>query len=124
MASTTSTTTPDPDPLYGSYTRFELELEFVQSLSNPYYLNHLASTKLLQNPNFVAYLAYLQYWALPEYTKYLTYPGPTLKALELLQREGFRRDVLSPETVRRLVVGGLGARVGEGDLKEGRGRDG
>lgn len=96
--------TPDPnEPLYGGYTRFELELEFVTLLSSPAYLNHLASQKLLQSPDFVAYLKYLQYWAHPEYIKFLAYPGPTLRALELLQEERFRADVLSPEVVTRLA---------------------
>jgi len=91
------------DPLYGGFTRFELELEFVQCLGNPWYLNHLATQKLLDNPSFIAYLEYLQYFKEPRYTKYLTYPGPTLKALELLQQEKFRQDILSPDTVGRLV---------------------
>jgi len=101
------------EPLYGGYTRFELELEFVQSLANPYYLNHLASQKLLQDPAFIAYLDYLQYFTKPEYTKYLTYPGPTLKALELLQQERFRQDILSPDTVSRLVEGEVMASIRE-----------
>ncbi|MCJ1265765.1 hypothetical protein MMC22_005645 [Lobaria immixta] len=100
------------EPLHGGYTRFELELEFVQSLANPYYMNHLASQKLLQDPSFIAYLKYLQYFLRPEYTKYLSYPGPTLKALELLQQERFRQDILSPDTVGRLAEGGVLASIG------------
>ncbi|KAL8996592.1 MAG: hypothetical protein Q9169_003931 [Polycauliona sp. 2 TL-2023] len=88
---------------YGGFTRFELELEFVQALANPYYLNHLASQKLLQDPAFVAYLKYLQYFQQPEYTMYLSYPGPTLKALELLQQEKFRQEILSPDIVAHLA---------------------
>lgn len=91
------------EPLYGGFTRFELELEFVTLLSSPLYLNHLASQKLLQSPEFVAYLAYLRYWTRPEYIKYLSYPGPTLRALELLQEERFRMEILSPEVVQRLM---------------------
>ncbi|KAL8825184.1 MAG: hypothetical protein Q9170_007895 [Blastenia crenularia] len=91
------------EPSYGGFTRFELELEFVQSLANPYYLNHLASQKLLQDPNFIEYLKYLLYFTQAEYTKYLFYPGPTLKALELLQQETFRQDILSPDVVARLA---------------------
>ncbi|PFH60650.1 hypothetical protein XA68_10610 [Ophiocordyceps unilateralis] len=72
--------TADEEPLYGGYSRFEIELEFVQSLANPFYLNHLASQKLLTQPAFVAYLSYLRYWASPPYVKYLIYPGPTLQA--------------------------------------------
>lgn len=43
----------------------------------------------------------------------MTYPGPTLKALELLQQERFRKDVLSPETVGRLVEAGVVASLGK-----------
>ncbi|KAH6888014.1 SOH1-domain-containing protein [Thelonectria olida] len=101
----------DTEALYGGYSRFEIELEFVQSLANPYYLNHLASQKLLTQPAFVAYLAYLQYWSKPPYLKYLTYPGPTLRHLELLQQENFRLQVMSPDVVQRLVEEGMKASV-------------
>ncbi|KOS21154.1 Mediator of RNA polymerase II transcription subunit 31 [Escovopsis weberi] len=94
---------PPEEPKHGGFSRFEIELEFVQSLANPYYLNHLASQKLLAQPAFVAYLAYLQYWSRPPYLKYLTYPGPTLRHLELLQQERFRQDIISPDLVQRLV---------------------
>lgn len=47
-------------------------LKFVQCLSNPLYLNHLASQKLLDSPEFIAYLDYLQYFGKPEYIKYLS----------------------------------------------------
>jgi mediator of RNA polymerase II transcription subunit 31 len=83
----------------------------VQSLANPFYLNHLASQKLLTDPAFVAYLAYLQYWSKPPYLKYLTYPGPTLKHLELLQQERFRLDIISPELVQVLAAEGMKASV-------------
>lgn len=83
----------------------------MQSLANPYYLNHLASLKLLNDPAFVAYLAYLQYWSRPPYIKYLNYPGPTLKHLELLQEERFRQDIISPELVQILVAEGVKASV-------------
>lgn len=96
-------TAPTTDPIFGGFTRFELELEFVQSLSNPFYLNHLASQHLFQDRSFVAYLDYLQYFTTPEYTKYLNYPGPTLKALELLQQERFRQDILRPEVAAALA---------------------
>ncbi|KEZ43029.1 hypothetical protein SAPIO_CDS5103 [Scedosporium apiospermum] len=99
------------EPKYGGFTRFEIELEFVQCLANPYYLNHLAAQKYLSKPEFVAYLDYLQYWSRPPYVKYLTYPGPTLKHLELLQQERFRRDILSPDLVQGLVEEGMKAAV-------------
>lgn len=117
------------EPKHGGFTRFELELEvrsrrylpnlsafadtaqFVQSLANPQYLNHLASRKLLTNPSFVAYLDYLQYWSRPPYLKYLTYPGPTLKSLQLLQEERFRQDIISPDLVQALMTEGMKAAV-------------
>ncbi|KAI0439449.1 SOH1-domain-containing protein [Xylaria telfairii] len=99
------------EPKYGGYTRFEIELEFVQSLANPFYLNHLASQKLLNDPAFVVYLAYLQYWSRPPYIKYLNYPGPTLKHLELLQEERFRQEIISPDLVQALAAEGVKASV-------------
>ncbi|KAF2101261.1 SOH1-domain-containing protein [Rhizodiscina lignyota] len=86
-----------PEPCYGGYSRFELELEFVQSLANPEYLNYLATQKYFDDPAFINYLDYLRYWREPKYIKYLTYPGPTLKALELLQQRQFREDIKLPE---------------------------
>lgn len=107
--------------------RFTLELEFVSSLANPYYLSHLAVTypNLLgisrsgddtdtdtpANPDaqaFAAYLAYLySYWKTPEYAQFLTHPGPTLRALRLLQEETFRRDIIRPQVIEGLAGVGL-----------------
>lgn len=81
----------------------------MQSLANPFYLNHLAVQKYLESPPFIAYLSYLQYFSRPPYTKYLTYPGPILKNLELLQQERFRTDILSPEVVVALAEEGVKA---------------
>ena len=68
----------------------------------------------MDDPRFIAYLSYLHsYWRMPEYAKFLSYPGPTLKALELLQVEKFRKDILSPEVVARMVEGGMRAAISE-----------
>ncbi|KAK1758707.1 SOH1-domain-containing protein [Echria macrotheca] len=99
------------EPKYAGFTRFELELEFVQALGNPAYLNHLASRKFLSNPSFIAYIDYLQYWTRPPYIKYLTYPGPTLKNLRLLQQEKFRQDIISPQLTHVMMTEGLRAVV-------------
>ncbi|KAK3191143.1 Mediator of RNA polymerase II transcription subunit 31 [Lecanicillium sp. MT-2017a] len=108
MASPPPVPAGDSEVKFGGYSRFEIELEqFVQSLANPFYLNHLASQKLLSQPAFVAYLAYLQYWSRPPYLKYLTYPGPTLRHLELLQQERFRQEIISPDLVQRLIEDGM-----------------
>ncbi|KAH6628261.1 SOH1-domain-containing protein [Chaetomium tenue] len=97
---------PD-EPKHGGHSRFELELEFVQALANPQYLNYLASRKFLVNPSFVAYLNYLQYWTRPPYLKYLTFPTATLKMLELLQQEKFRHDIISPDLAHALIMEGM-----------------
>ncbi|ESZ94807.1 hypothetical protein SBOR_4826 [Sclerotinia borealis F-4128] len=94
------------EPKFGGFTRFEIELEFINSISSPSYLNHLASLSsgtLLSSPPFIAYLNYLQYFTQPPYLKFLTYPGPSLKHLELLQNENFRRDCLSMEVMGMLA---------------------
>lgn len=102
---------PGSEPKFGGFTRFEIELEFVQSLANPFYLNHLAAQKLLQQPAFIEYLKYLQYWSKPPYLKYLAYPGPTLRNLELLQQEQFRKNIISPDAVQAMVGEGMKAAV-------------
>ncbi len=84
-------------------TRFELELEFVTMLASPSYLTHLATSKVLQDPEFVRYLDYLQYWNKEPYIQYLSYPGPTLRVLELLQQDTFRREILKPDVGARLA---------------------
>ncbi|PPJ56107.1 hypothetical protein CBER1_02046 [Cercospora berteroae] len=94
---------------HGGHDRFTLELEFVQMLANPQYMSYLADKKLLENEEFVAYLDYLQYFRDPTYLRYLQYPGPTLRALELLQEERFRKDILSPEVAGRLFHEGMEA---------------
>lgn len=80
-------------------TRFQIELEFVQCLANPNYLNFLAQRKYLQMPNFVAYLRYLQYWRQPEYAQYLRYPM-CLHFLDLLQYEHFRKEISSSHAAK------------------------
>lgn len=83
----------------------------MQSLANPFYLNHLASQKYLTEPCFIAYLSYLRYWTRPPYLKYLNYPGPSLKHLELLQEERFRQDIISPDLAQALATEGVKASV-------------
>lgn len=54
--------------------RFELELEFVQSLASPAYLHYLATSGILHQTCFLDFLRYLRYWKQPQYAKYLSYP--------------------------------------------------
>ncbi|KAK6199412.1 mediator complex, subunit Med31, partial [Scheffersomyces amazonensis] len=83
-------------------TRWEIELEFVQSLSNIQYLNYLAQSNHLQDPKFINYLKYLQYWTQPEYAKYLVYPN-CLHILTLLQNKEFRESIVNPEFMNNLM---------------------
>jgi mediator of RNA polymerase II transcription subunit 31 len=124
-----SSSLPPPKP---PSPRFTLELEFVLSLSNPYYLSHLALTypHLLNPPQdlnqsssshsspsasepesdaskFASYLSYLySYWRQPEYARFLTHPGATLQNLELLQQEQFRKDIIRPDVIEKLLTVG------------------
>lgn len=100
--------------------RFTLELEFVLCLSNPHYLQYLAVNfpHLLNKPTsshntavnddtdadrFARYIKYLyEYWRTPRYVKYLTHPGATLRNLELLQQEQFRKDIIKPDVIAKL----------------------
>ena len=75
-------------------TRFQTELEFVQCLANPNYLNFLAQRGVFKDQNLINYLKYLQYWKKPEYAKYLKYPQ-CLHMLELLQYEHFRKELVN-----------------------------
>ena len=81
--------------------RFQVELEFVQCLANPNYLNFLAQRGYMKDPCFVNYLAYLQYWKEPAYVNFIKYPI-CLYFLELLQHETFRKEIVSGQCVRFL----------------------
>src|SRR5947209_5870298 len=141
MEVTNALNPPTPSP---PSARFTLELEFVLSLSNPYYLSHLASVypHLLNPPaldssssstaapdsdasRFAAYLAYLYaYWRTPQYSKYLSHPGAVLRSLELLQQERFRKDIIRPDVIARLLEGGTSEIDGQGtDKGEQEGKD-
>jgi len=69
--------------------KFELELEFVQSLANPFYLQSLAQQNVLADPAFIRYLEYLLYWKEREYARFIVYPH-ALHHLDLLQNQEFR----------------------------------
>ncbi len=97
------------DPRAANRARFELELEFVQSLANPYYLHSLAQQGILNQPAFVNFLQYLQYWKEKDYARFILcvyivcqgefannllprYPH-ALHHLELLQYDQFRSEI-------------------------------
>jgi mediator of RNA polymerase II transcription subunit 31 len=61
------------DPRAANREKFELELEFVQSLANPYYLHSLAQQNILDQPAFIHYLEYLQYWKEKDYARFIQF---------------------------------------------------
>lgn len=83
-------------------TRWEVELEFVQSLANIQYVNWLAQNEYLADPAFINYLKYLNYWKQPQYAKYVVYPD-CLHVLTLLQNEEFRKSIVNPELINTLM---------------------
>lgn len=83
-------------------TRWEVELEFVQSLANIQYVNYLAQSDYFSDPAFIAYLEYLMYWKDEKYSRYLVYPN-CLHILTLLQNEEFRKNVVNPEFMNALM---------------------
>jgi mediator of RNA polymerase II transcription subunit 31 len=90
-------TEPETESQKENRKRFELELEFVQLLSNPSYLQFLAQQRLFTDQSFLNYIKYLTYWQQPKYAKYIVYPY-CLQLLDLLQDEGFRTALASADT--------------------------
>ncbi|CCL99848.1 uncharacterized protein FIBRA_01872 [Fibroporia radiculosa] len=84
--------TQPEDPRAANRARFELELEFVQSLANPFYLHSLAQQNILNQPAFVNFLKYLMYWKEKDYARFILYPH-ALHHLELLQHAQFRSEI-------------------------------
>lgn len=81
--------------------RFERELEFVQALANPYYLQTLAQQGLFDNVSFLRYLEYLAYWKEPKYAKFVVFPQ-SLVLLDALADAGFRQSLLHVETAQMI----------------------
>jgi hypothetical protein len=48
-----------------------MELEFIQCLANPEYLNWLAQRRYLDDPAFLRYIEYLKYWKSQDYSIYI-----------------------------------------------------
>ncbi|KAF7362113.1 TPT domain-containing protein [Mycena venus] len=86
----------ESDPKAVNRARFELELEFVQALANPYYLHSLAQQNILDQPAFINFLQYLLYFKEKDYARFIHYPH-ALHHLELLQHAQFRTDMRQDE---------------------------
>ncbi|RIA81573.1 SOH1-domain-containing protein [Glomus cerebriforme] len=81
--------------------RFQIELEFIQCLANPWYLNNLAQKEYFEDPAFINYLEYLKYWKRPEYAKFIIYPH-SLYFLDLLQNPQFREHLKNYEVATEI----------------------
>jgi mediator of RNA polymerase II transcription subunit 31 len=79
--------------------RFLIELEFVQNLSNPKYLNYLAQNGYLQQSEFITFLKYLTYWKQPEYLKLLLFPQCLAFLDNLINSPTFCRELAIPQFV-------------------------
>ncbi|KAF8637944.1 hypothetical protein AX16_010577 [Volvariella volvacea WC 439] len=102
MDSTEPGSQQNNDPKAANRARFELELEFVQSLANPFYLHSLAQQNILEQPTFVNFLKYLQYWKDKDYARFIHYPH-ALHHLDLLQHAQFRALLKKDEMFREYL---------------------
>ncbi|EKM80785.1 hypothetical protein AGABI1DRAFT_112518 [Agaricus bisporus var. burnettii JB137-S8] len=91
--------TPTDEQKAANRARFELELEFVQSLANPFYLQSLAQQNILEQPAFINFLEYLLYWREKDYARFIHYPH-ALHHLELLQHARFRSEMKKDDYFR------------------------
>ncbi|KAH9485200.1 Mediator of RNA polymerase II transcription subunit 31 [Psilocybe cubensis] len=90
------------DPKAANRARFELELEFVQALANPFYLHSLAQQNILEQPAFINFLQYLLYFKEKDYARFIHYPH-ALHHLELLQHAQFRSQMKKDEFLREYL---------------------
>ncbi|PPQ77195.1 hypothetical protein CVT25_011041 [Psilocybe cyanescens] len=98
----TDTASPNTDPKAANRARFELELEFVQALANPFYLHSLAQQNILEQPAFINFLQYLLYFKEKDYARFIHYPH-ALHHLELLQHAQFRSQMKKDEFLREYL---------------------
>ena len=82
--------------------RFIQDLEFVQCLSNPLYLEFLAQNNYFNDQRFINYLEYLQYFKNIEYMKYITY-SRSIVFLDLIQCDFFRELLYDEKFINYLL---------------------
>lgn len=75
--------------------RLTADLEFIQLLSNPQYLQYLAHNNYLFEKEFLNYLRYLEYWRKPEYAKYLLFPSCLDMLYAINSSQTFRESLRS-----------------------------
>lgn len=77
----------------GAGTRFEMELELMNSLASPEYLHYLAQSGYLDDKAFLRFLDYLQYFKQPLYAKFITYPHSLAMLDLLINNPPFRKEI-------------------------------
>ncbi|KAH9472794.1 hypothetical protein MJO28_001344 [Puccinia striiformis f. sp. tritici] len=83
--------------------RFEEDLEFVQSLANPHFMQELTLNGTLRSETMINYLQYLKYFHDPNYARFVRYPN-ALKILDLLNNsEEFRTMIETQEHAQLLT---------------------
>lgn len=102
MVNDTSQQTFTDEQKAANRARFELELEFVQSLANPFYLQSLAQQNIFEQPAFINFLEYLMYWKEKDYARFIHYPH-ALHHLELLQHAQFRSEMKKDDYFREFL---------------------
>lgn len=86
-----------PDHLPSSDDRFIIELEFVQNLANPKYLNYLAQGGYFEQPSFLNFLSYLRYWKTEPYISHIIFPQCLAFLDALIDNPSFRRELCLPQ---------------------------
>lgn len=84
--------------------RFTLELEFIELLSNPYYVQYLVQSQYnyMTDQRFVTYLQYLLYWTTPQYIHYISHTY-SLYMLTQLQSSEYRDLLCNTNTNNKLI---------------------
>ncbi|EJW03888.1 hypothetical protein EDEG_01816 [Edhazardia aedis USNM 41457] len=77
--------------------RFQKELEFLQLLCNPQYLQHLYNNNFFKNEDFIKFLEYLKYWKMEPYRNFIIYPY-SLEILDLCLDTKFIEELANEQT--------------------------
>lgn len=77
--------------------RFLIELEFVQNLANPKYLNYLAQNGYFEQEEFLNFLKYLRYWKQPQYVAHIIFPQCLAFLDSIIDNADFRRELALPK---------------------------
>ncbi|KAI7953834.1 hypothetical protein MJO28_006381 [Puccinia striiformis f. sp. tritici] len=83
--------------------RFEEDLEFVQSLANPHFVQELTLNGALRSETMISYLQYLKYFHDPDYARFVRYPN-SLKILDLLNCSEQSRTMIETDEHAQLLT--------------------